>query len=115
VAEVHRYCAPDHISRSALHGDGLVLGWIGAVREYHGNAWCLYPLAVNPAYREQGIGRALVNDLERLVRAQGGLTIFLGTDDTARMTSLGNTDLYPNVLDHLGNFKNLGRHHGRSG
>ena len=109
-AEVHRCCAPEHINRIAVNDDGIVLGWIGAVREYHGNAWCLYPLAVHPAYRQQGVGRALVDDLERWVREQGGITIFFGTDDTAAMTSLGNTDLYPNVTDHLANIKNLRRH-----
>jgi aminoglycoside 6'-N-acetyltransferase I len=110
LAEVHRCCVPGHINRIAVAEDGTVLGWIGGVSEYHGNAWCLYPLAVHPAYRAQGIGRALVLDLERLVREQGGITIFLGTDDTAGMTSLGNTDLYPHVLEHLANARNLRRH-----
>lgn len=109
-AEVHQCCGDDHVNRIAVADDGTILGWIGAVREYHGNAWCLYPLAVHSAYREQGIGRALVKDLERLVCEQGGITIFFGTDDTAQMTTLGNVDLYPNVPGHLASVKNLRRH-----
>jgi aminoglycoside 6'-N-acetyltransferase I len=70
----------------------------------------LYPLAVHPDYRERGIGRALVNDLETQVRERGAITLYLGTDDTAGMTTLGNTNLYPNVLDHIANIKNLRRH-----
>lgn len=63
--EVHRSFAPGKISRIAVSDERVVLGWIGAVPDYDGNAWCLYPLAVHPDHRQRGIGRALVNDLER--------------------------------------------------
>ena len=75
---VRKALTSDKIGRIALDDNGLALGWIGAVPEYNGHAWCLYPLAVHPDYREQGIGRALVYDLERVVREQGGLHSFLG-------------------------------------
>jgi aminoglycoside 6'-N-acetyltransferase I len=107
---VQKTLLPDRICRIALADNGLVLGWIAAVPDYDGNAWCLYPLAVHPDYRERGIGRALVNDLETQVRERGAITLYLGTDDTAGMTTLGNTNLYPNVLDHIANIKNLRRH-----
>jgi aminoglycoside 6'-N-acetyltransferase I len=108
--EVHRSFASGKISRVAVTAGGLVLGWIGAVPDYDGNAWCLYPLVVHSDYRQRGIGRALVNDLERLTRKKGAVTLYLGTDDTAGMTTLGNTSLYPNVLEHLANIRNLRRH-----
>ena len=98
------------ISRVALAEDGRVLGWTGAVPEYDGHVWVLYPMAVHPDYREQGIGRALVGDLERCVAAAGATTLFLGTDDTLGMTALGGRDLYPNVLEQAANIKNLDRH-----
>ncbi len=53
---------------------------------------------VAPAHQGQGVGRALVADLERLVRDRGGLTLQLGSDDVDNMTTLGGVDLYPNVV-----------------
>jgi aminoglycoside 6'-N-acetyltransferase I len=44
------------------------------------------------------------------VKAQGAITIYLGTDDEAYQTSLGGADLYPNVFEHLTNIQNLDRH-----
>ena len=109
LGEVRKSFLPGRISRIAVE-DSLVLGWIGALPEYNGNAWCLYPLAVQPDFRERGVGRALVNDLERLVRQKGAVTLFLGTDDTVNMTTLGGVNLYPNVTEHIANIKNLRRH-----
>lgn len=101
---------PGKICRMAVNDDGEMLGWIGAVADYDGNAWCLYPLAVHPDFREQGVGRTLVADLETQVRERGGITIYLGTDDTLGMTSLGGVDLYPNVIEHISHIRNLQRH-----
>ncbi len=56
------------------------------------------------------MARALVNDLEILVRKKGAVTLFFGTDDTANMTSLGGVNLYPGVMEHIANIKNLRRH-----
>jgi aminoglycoside 6'-N-acetyltransferase I len=108
--EVERALRQDKIARMAVDDDQNVLGWIGALSDYNGNAWCLYPLAVHSEHREQGIGRALVADLERLVRRSGALTIYLGTDDTANMTSLGGNDLYENLPQKIANIRNLKRH-----
>jgi len=107
LEEVHDSFGPDRLSRIAVGEDGTVLGWIGGIREYDGHAWELHPLVVHPDHQGRGIGRALVNDLERLVRHSGGTTIYLGTDDEGNMTTLSDKDLYPNVFDHLTNFKNL--------
>ena len=49
-------------------------------------------------------------DLEARVREQGGITIYLGTDDEDNMTSLSNVDLYPNVVEHIAQIRNLRRH-----
>jgi aminoglycoside 6'-N-acetyltransferase I len=94
----------------AVTEDGCVLGWIGAIQEYDGQAWQLHPLVVHPLHQGIGIGRALVLDLEDRIRDQGGLTIYLGTDDEDGMTSLANTDLYPDVFSHLAKIKNLKKH-----
>ena len=110
AAEVQSSLAPDRIGRAAIDDAGLVLGWIGAVPAYDGHAWVLSPMVVRASHRLQGIGRALVLDLEVLVRESGATTLHLGTDDTLGMTSLGGRDLYPNVLEHAANIQNLARH-----
>lgn len=109
-AEVEEFLDPERICRVAVADDGTVLGWVGASSEYNGRAWELHPLAIHPDVQGQGVGRALVADLEVQVRARRGVTIFLGTDDEDNQTSLSNSDLYPNPLDHLSRIQNLNRH-----
>jgi aminoglycoside 6'-N-acetyltransferase I len=110
LEEVRETFGEGRISRAALDESGVVLGWIGGIRSYDGNVWELHPLVVRPDLQRRGIGRALVADLEARVRERGALTLWLGTDDEARMTTLSGVDLYPNVLEHLANIKNLREH-----
>ena len=98
------------ISRVAVDETGAVLGWIGGISEYGGNVWELHPLAVRADCRNQGIGRALVADLEERVRERGGYTIRVGSDDEDNMTSIGGIDLYPDVLGHLARIENIKGH-----
>jgi aminoglycoside 6'-N-acetyltransferase I len=95
--------------RVALEGD-TVLGWIGGLPQYGGNVWELHPMAVRTDRQRQGIGRALVVDFEALVKARGGLTIQLGTDDEDGMTTLAGVDLYDNLWEKIANIKNLKGH-----
>ena len=108
--EVQQSFRADRISRIAVDESGAVLGWVGGIREYRGNVWELHPLAVRPDCQGKGIGRTLVTDLEEQVRERGGHTIRVGTDDEDNMTTLGGVDLYPNVLEHLGNIRNVRDH-----
>ncbi|MBN2005735.1 MAG: GNAT family N-acetyltransferase [Anaerolineae bacterium] len=111
LEEVHEALEPGKINRIALDGDGVtLLGWVGAIPTYETTAWELHPLVVHPAHQGRGIGRALVADLEEQVRAQGGLTIFLGTDDEDAMTSLSHVNLYENLWEHIANIRNLKGH-----
>jgi aminoglycoside 6'-N-acetyltransferase I len=110
LQEVHESFGPDRISRVAVDDAGTVLGWIGGIREYDGHVWELHPLVVRPDHQRQGVGRALVADLEAQVKTRGGLTIMLGADDEDNMTTLAGVDLYPNVLEHAANVKNLRGH-----
>jgi aminoglycoside 6'-N-acetyltransferase I len=109
-AEVRESLDVGRISRVAVDEVGSVLGWIGGFPEYHGHVWQLHPLVVRPDAQRQGIGRALVADFEAQVRARGGLTIWLGSDDVDGMTSLAGVDLFPDFLDHLARLHNLRRH-----
>lgn len=110
LEEIQDSFAADRISRIAIHQDGTVLGWIGAIQQYEGHAWELHPLVVRGDRQRQGVGRALVADLEAQVRQRGGTTIYIGTDDESGETSLSGIDLYPNVWEHLTRIQNLHHH-----
>ncbi|MFC1997615.1 GNAT family N-acetyltransferase [Chloroflexota bacterium] len=108
--EIQEALQKDNINRIAIDDDGTVLGWIGGRSEYYGNSWELHPLVVHPDHQREGIGQALIADLERIVKARGGITIFLGTDDEDNMTSLANTDLYSNLFEKITEIQNLRGH-----
>jgi aminoglycoside 6'-N-acetyltransferase I len=110
LEEVRESFDEGRVSRVALDADGAVVGWIGGIREYDGHAWELHPLAVRPDWQRRGVGRALVADLEAIVRERGGTTVYLGTDDEDDRTSLAGTDLYPNVWEHISRIENRGNH-----
>src|SRR5438132_5459821 len=95
--EVLASLAPDRVSRVALDASGKVLGWIGGISMYDGLVWELHPLVVAESHRRQGIGRALVDDLERLLERRGALTLWLGSDDEHGETNLSGVDLYSDV------------------
>lgn len=108
-ATVRETLGDRRVSRVAREGT-VVLGLIGGFSRYHGHAWELHPLAVDPARQSGGVGRALVADLERQVEARGATTLWLGTDDEDGRTSLSEADLYPDPLEHLAAISNPGRH-----
>lgn len=108
--EVAEALEPERLGFVALSEDREVLGWIGGIPQYDGRVWELHPLAVRPDAQGRGIGRSLVVRLEDEVCRRGGLTMWLGTDDEAGLTSLGGADLYPNVLEKLGSIRNLKAH-----
>lgn len=110
LAEMAECLADGYICRVALDDTGAAVGWIGGRPAYNGNVWELHPLVVRPDQQRQGIGRVLVQDLEAQVKARGGLTISLGTDDQNYLTSLGGVDLYPDPLLHLRQIRNLHGH-----
>jgi aminoglycoside 6'-N-acetyltransferase I len=110
LEEVRESFNDERISRIALDADGIVVGWIGGICEYDGHAWELHPLAVRRDWQRRGVGRALVADLEALVRERGGTTVYLGTDDEDGRTSLAGIDLYPNVWEHIARIENRGDH-----
>jgi aminoglycoside 6'-N-acetyltransferase I len=108
--EVMDSIAPDRISRVAIAAEGVVIGWIGAIREYDGLVWQLHPIVVDEARRKRGVGRALILDLEALLIARGGMTLWAGSDDLAGETSLGEIDLYSALPHAFGEVRSWGRH-----
>lgn len=110
LEEVRESFAPDRISRVAKGRDGRALGWIGGIPEYDGLVWELHPLVVAPEHQVKGVGRALVADFERQVKARGALTIMLGSDDVDGMTTLFGVDLYDDLPGQIARIKNLKGH-----
>lgn len=97
----------DRICWVTVNEEGFVLGWIGAISQYHGPTWQLRSLVILPLHQALEIGRALVVDLEATVHLPGGTPIYLGTDGEDSMTSLADIDLYPDVFQHFAAIKNL--------
>jgi aminoglycoside 6'-N-acetyltransferase I len=111
LEEVQEALQPGRICRVALDEAGSVVGWIGGILGGYGdNVWELHPLVVHPDHQKQGVGRALVLDLESKVRERGALTLMLGTDDEMNMTSLSGVDLYDDLWDKIRTIRNL-KHH----
>jgi aminoglycoside 6'-N-acetyltransferase I len=111
LEEVREMLAEDRICRAAVDDDGAVLGWVGGIEQgYDGNVWELHPMVVRKDQRNQGIGRALVADLEDRVRERGGLTLMLGTDDEDGMTTLSGVDLYVDTWEKIRTIQNLKGH-----
>lgn len=110
-AEAVESLADERISRVAVAPGGEVVGWIGAIPTYGGRVWEIHPLVVDATYRRQGIGRALVDDLERTVGARGALTLWLGSDDENGETTSSGVDLYVDVPAAIRDLKKLRGEH----
>jgi aminoglycoside 6'-N-acetyltransferase I len=110
-AEVLTSLAPERISRVLVHDSGNVLGWIGGIPTYGGRVWEVHPLVVAAPHRRQGVGRALVQDLEHVVETRGALTLWLGSDDENGETSLGGIDLYADVPGAIRDLKTVRGQH----
>jgi aminoglycoside 6'-N-acetyltransferase I len=108
--EVVESLAPERISRVVVNDTGTVLGWIGGMPDYGGRVWEIHPLVVGTSYRRKGVGRALVNDLERLVAGRGGLTLWAGADDENDETTLSGRDLYQDISGAIRSIRNLRNH-----
>lgn len=90
--------------------NGRLIGFTGAVPQYGKTGWELHPLVVRSDFRHRGVGTKLVAMLEKEAARQGGITMYLGTDDEFGRTSLSNTDLYDDTFAKIKNIKNLRDH-----
>jgi aminoglycoside 6'-N-acetyltransferase I len=108
--EVELALAPEKVALAALGADGALLGWIGALPMYDGAVWELHPLVVARSAHGRGVGRALVAALEAELHGRGALTLWLGTDDEAGLTSLGGIDLFPDPIGRLASVESSPAH-----
>lgn len=110
LEKVHECSNQGRISRAAVDDEMNVLGWVGGRSMYSGNVWELHPLVVSSKHRGQGIGSSLVKDFEEQVKKNGGITVWLGSDDENGSTTISGIDVYPDVLKHIVNIRNIKRH-----
>ena len=109
LEEIHDLLKDDNFVIAAIVY-GQAVGLIGGIPEYDGNVYELHPLAVHPDWQNNGIGRQLVAVFEAEVIKRGGMTIMLGSDDEANMTSLSGVDMYKNMWDKVANIRNFKGH-----
>jgi aminoglycoside 6'-N-acetyltransferase I len=98
------------ISRVAFDDSDKIVGWVGGQSTYDGHVWEGHPLVVDEERRRVGLGRALLQDLEDLVRQRGALTLWAGSDDDRDETSLSGADLYADIPGAIQGIRNLGGH-----
>lgn len=107
MEELQERLIPENTLLAAVEED-TVIGWGGILApDYDGNVFELHPLAVRRDKRKQGVGRAIVTELENEARAQGGLTIHLGADDESDggETSFANADLFDDLPGKIKSFQ----------
>lgn len=110
IEEVKESIGGQRLSRIAVDYQDNVIGWIGGIAKYDGNVWELHPLVVSKDWQNKGIGKLLVEDFEKQVVKNGGITILLGADDENNSTTLGGVDIYSDLLNNILNIKNLKKH-----
>lgn len=108
--EVLESLGEGRLSLVALDEENQVLGWIGGIESYNGNAYELHPLVVKADLRSKGLGALLVRALEERVRERGAMTIYLGTDDVDNRTNISGQDVYPNPLEHAERLESTNHH-----
>lgn len=107
--EVREMLMEEKVALGAVR-DGRLVGLAGAIPRYELTAWELHPLAVEESSRSQGVGRALVGELEKLLRERGCLTIYLGSDDENGSTTLSEGDLFEDTWEKIRHIRNLKNH-----
>jgi uridine phosphorylase len=80
-----------------------VIGCIGTIMQYGTTGYELHPLIIHQNYRNQNIGSKLLHTLEAEVIKNGGIMMYLGSDDEFGLTSLSDTDLFEFTFDKIEN------------
>lgn len=109
LEEVHKCLSEDRIAIMAVDGEQLV-GFIGAIPQYGTTGWELHPIVVRKSQQFKGIGTLLINALEKEIANNGGITIYLGTDDEFGKTSLSNNDLFVDTFSKIESINNYNNH-----
>ncbi len=107
--EVEECIAKPNVCIGLREGD-VLCGWIG-LRPMYEKTWEMHPLVVDTRHQRKGIGRRLLEEIERIARGRGVIGIVLGTDDERFQTSLSLTDIDgDNILEEIRAIRNVGNH-----
>ena len=106
LAELRQCLQDDRLAFAALD-DQCAAGFVGAIPQYGVTGWELHPLMIGKPYQGRGLGTQLLQLMEEAVRAKGGITLYLGTDDTDGLTSLAFEDLYANTFEKIRDIQTL--------
>jgi aminoglycoside 6'-N-acetyltransferase I len=107
--EMSEILGDERVSVMAIE-NGHLVGLVGAIPQYGKTGWELHPLAVGEKHQGRDIGTALMQTIEKVVAALGGIMIYLGTDDEFGKTSLSGADLFEDTYAKIADIKNLNRH-----
>ena len=90
--------------------DNKIVGWVG-LRPMYEKTWELHPLVVIDDYQNMGVGKILMNEIEKRAKETGIIGVVLGTDDEKYKTSLSKVDLNnKNIFTEIENIKNINHH-----
>ena len=86
---------------------GDAAGWIGLIKGKR--VWEIHPLAIAIEHQYKGFGHLLVEDVARLAKAAGAVTLFASTSDEVGTTNLFGVDLYADPAGSIRNIQATGR------
>jgi aminoglycoside 6'-N-acetyltransferase I len=86
---------------------GEAAGWIGLIKGKR--VWEIHPIAIAIQSQYCGLGHLLVEDVARIAKSAGALTLFAGTSDEVGTTNLFGVDLYVDPGQAIVNIKATGR------
>jgi aminoglycoside 6'-N-acetyltransferase I len=109
LEEMQECLVEERLNYAAFH-ENVLIGFIGAIPQYQKSGWELHPLVIDKKYQGKGIGRILIEKLEELVRFNGGVMMYLGSDDEFGTTSLFGKDLYMNLYEQIQHIENISNH-----
>lgn len=108
--EVRESLASGRRSRALVDAVKEPVGWIGAIPQSGGRVWEIHPIVVRKSKQRQGCGRLLVEDIERLARSSGVLTLFAGTGDETGRTSLSGVNVFEDPVSAIASISCEGPH-----
>ena len=84
-----------------------VAGWIGIIKGKR--VWEIHPIAIAIEHQYKGLGHLLVEDVARIAKEAGALTLFAGTSDEVGTTNLFGADLYADPASFIKGIEATGR------
>ena len=84
-----------------------IAGWVGIVKGRR--IWEIHPIAIAIDQQYQGLGHILVEDVARLAKTAGALTLFASTSDEVGTTNLFGQNIYADPASAIKGIRATGR------